>query len=117
MDRTKHADLIVKLQSQFQDASMRFYLEGYRLRFPEEWNRFLSHPSYWFRCFADMLVSPEHCNRWIHTLVDPLQSRSENAATATQQVLLWGNQLANRTGFFSEDVQRTIVDTVGELAK
>jgi len=30
-------------------------------------------------------------------------------------VWLWGNHLANRTGFFSEEVERTIVDTVSEL--
>jgi hypothetical protein len=32
-------------------------------------------------------------------------------------VWLWGNHLANRTGFFSEDVERTIVNTVAELAQ
>jgi hypothetical protein len=32
-------------------------------------------------------------------------------------VWLWGNHLANRAGFFSEDVERTIVDAVAELAR
>ena len=32
-------------------------------------------------------------------------------------VWLWGNQLAKRTGFFSENVERTIIDAVAELAK
>ena len=32
-------------------------------------------------------------------------------------VWLWGNRFANRAGFFSEDVERTIIDAVAELAK
>jgi hypothetical protein len=32
-------------------------------------------------------------------------------------VWFWGNHLANRCGFFSEDVEHTIVDTVAELSK
>lgn len=31
-------------------------------------------------------------------------------------VWIWGNRFANRAGFFSEDVERTIVDAVAELA-
>lgn len=92
-DRTKDAELIIRLQSQFQEASMRCYLEGYKLRFPE-WDKFLKHPVYWFKCFSSLLVSPEHCNRWVHTLIDPLQNTNKNAVTANQEVLLWGNKLS-----------------------
>ena len=90
-NRQKDEYQIIKLQRQFQDASMRCYLEGYKERFPE-WNTYLEQPTYWFKCFSAWLVSPEQCNRWLHTIVDPLKGK--NALSASQECLLWGNKLS-----------------------
>ena len=75
------AELILKLQNQFQAVTVALYELGYIKQCPE-WTTYLRFPDYWFKAYRDYLF---HLKKWV-TLSAPDPSAHPDAESGTRRV-------------------------------
>ncbi|KAF2851724.1 hypothetical protein T440DRAFT_507140 [Plenodomus tracheiphilus IPT5] len=111
-NNTAHMTALNQLQTQHKDVAMRCYQWGYQQTCPE-WIPFLKTPTYWFKAYGALLMSPEYKDRWLTQLVD--RPDIKGSISPTDEILMWGNKLSLlKANAPAEDQKELVVEHITE---